>query len=415
MKTLLRTVIADQTEARVAIEGTVPRAIPSHLLDTREVVIISGIRRCGKSVLLHQLRSRLPEKDYYLNFDDERLIRFTVDDFKTLHELFIELFGVQKTFFFDEIQNVKGWERFVRRLRDAGNKVFITGSNATMLSREMGTHLTGRYLRHELYPFSFREYLLSVEGVCPDETPYGTAAKARLRAHFGDYFRQGGFPVFLQTKDPSVLRTLAESILYRDVMVRNHLTNEREILELVFYLASNVAKRASYSSLAKVIGVKNATTVKNYMSFLRDSYLAFQVGKYDHSVKKQLQNERKMYLIDNGLVDKLGFAFSENTGHLLENLVFVELQRRNGEVYYHARERECDFLVCEGWRVSESIQVCAAFENEKTRIREVEGLMDAMEAYSLSRGIIVTLDDEGEETILGKTVTYMPAWKWALR
>jgi uncharacterized protein len=158
MKELLKSVIFDQQKLGWNTRN-VKRDFPPAYLYNQEIVVITGIRRCGKSTLLQQIRVEQVEKDYFINFDDERLIQFRVEDFQILYETFIELFGVQKTFYFDEIQNIAGWERFVRRLHDYGNKVFITGSNANMLSRELGTHLTGRYVSHELYPFSFREFL----------------------------------------------------------------------------------------------------------------------------------------------------------------------------------------------------------------------------------------------------------------
>ena len=164
------------------------------------VVILSGIRRCGKSTLLQQIRSENKEKDYYLNFDDERLLHFTKDDFQQLHEIFIELFGVQKTFYFDEIQNVKYWEYFIRRLHNVGYKVYITGSNANLLSKELGTHLTGRHIQVELFPFSFKEFLDFNKVNFIEKDFYTTEGKATLKKYFESYYNDGGFPEYLQTK-----------------------------------------------------------------------------------------------------------------------------------------------------------------------------------------------------------------------
>ena len=413
MKDTLKTIIADQLDFFRVASHLVTREIPQNLVDNQEILVISGIRRSGKSTLLQQIRRGQKEKDYYLNFDDDRLVNFTVNDFQTLYELFIELFGVQKTFYFDEIQNIAGWERFIRRLHDGGCKVFITGSNATMLSRELGTHLTGRFLRYELYPFSFKEFLLFKKEAPLLKNIHKTADRAQLKSLFNDYFIDGGFPVFVRTKEVTVLKYLFESILYKDIMVRNKLTNEKELLELVFYLASNVSKLSTFNSLANIIGVKNASTVKNYISFLQDSYLIFQINKYDYSLKKQLMNAKKTYMIDNGLIKKLGFNFSENTGRLLENLVFIELKRRNKTLYYHSQKKECDFVVFEEHRANEAIQVCAVFENEQTKKRELDGLEEAMAVYSLASGKIITMDTEETITLNGdKTIQIIPAWKW---
>lgn len=193
MKNLIRTVIADQLNLTWD-DSFIRREFPEGLIEGENIVVISGIRRCGKSTLLHQLRADHPERDFYLNFDDERLLKFTVEDFQLLHETFIELFGPKKTFWFDEIQNIRGWERFVRRLHDYGYKVFITGSNATMLSKELGTHLTGRVLRHELFPFSFKEFLLLNNFEFDEIKVFSTEGKALLQRLYNEYSISGGFP-----------------------------------------------------------------------------------------------------------------------------------------------------------------------------------------------------------------------------
>lgn len=380
-----------------------------------EITVISGVRRCGKSTLLHEIRSKNTEKDYYFNFDDERLVNFKADDFQMLYEVFIELFGKQSTFYFDEIQNVDGWERFVRRLHDYKNKVYVTGSNASMLSRELGTHLTGRYYQQELFPFSFAEYLAYTEKEIPQKSFFSTEEKVQLHSDFIRYFSKGGFPAYLQSGNSQYLKSLYESILYRDVMVRNGLTNEKEILELVHFLASNTSKLFSYNSLTKVIGVKNATTVKSYLSFLENTYLLFLVNKYDFSVKKQIQNPKKIYFIDLGIVRELGFHHSEDNGRLLENLVFIELKRRGKEVYYHSQKHECDFVIKEKNRIVEAIQVSWSVYNPTTREREIEGLVEALASYKLKEGLILTDEDEDEFIIKNFKIRVMPTWKWLLK
>jgi len=413
MKELLRMVIMDQREM-IWNDSFVPRELPDRFLIGNPVVVISGIRRCGKSTLLHQIRSVRKEKDYYLNFDDERLIRFTVEHFQVLHELFIELFGEQKTFYFDEIQNISGWERFIRRLSDYGYNIFITGSNARMLSRELGTHLTGRYIQLELYPFSFREYLMYTHQEITDRDRASTAGRAKLSRWFNEYLTTGGFPAYLENRNELYLKSLYESILYRDVLVRNNLTNEKEVLELVYYLASNVAGPSSYNSLRKIIGIKNATTIRNYIGFIQDTYLLFQVSKYDPSLNKQVVNPKKTYFIDNSLVLKLGFSFSVQSGRLLENLVFIELKRRGKQVYYHQGRTECDFVVREGNRITEVLQVCYLFREPSVADREVRGLTEAMAQYRLNQGTIITTDTETTLQQEGYTIRVVYAWRWMM-
>ncbi len=382
--------------------------------EDNEVVVLSGVRRCGKSTLLHEIRSTQNESDYFFNFDDERVLKFTVSDFQILNELFIELFGTQNIYYFDEIQNIEGWERYIRRLRDYGRQVYVTGSNASMLSRELGTHLTGRYVRKELFPFSFKEFL-RFKGIDHSETGLlSTNEKSLIKGHFNGYFESGGFPAYLKSGNKEYLKSLYESILYRDVMVRNNLTNEKELLELIFYFSSNVGKLMSYNSLAKVVGVKNASTISNYVAFLQDSYLIFMVNKYDVSLKKQMQNAKKGYLIDLGLLRMLAFHHTEDNGRLLENLVFLELKRKGKEIYYHNQKKECDFVIKEKTKIVEAIQVSWSIEDEITYKRELAGLLDAVNAYGLKEGLILTESMEHDFDVEGLRVRVKPVWKWML-
>jgi predicted AAA+ superfamily ATPase len=380
----------------------------------REIEVISGIRRCGKSTLLHEIRTTNRERDYYFNFDDERLVKFTVDDFQLLFEVFIELFGKQETYYFDEIQNIKGWERFVRRLHDYNNKVYITGSNASMLSCELGTHLTGRYYQTELFPFSFREFLLFRKQSVPDKPNLNTEEKIKLHSSFIKYFNVGGFPFYIQSSSTQYLKSLYESIIYRDVLVRNGLKNDKEVLELVHYLASNTSKLVSYNGLTKIIGVKNASTIKSYLDFIQNTYLLFTISKYDRSLKKQLQNPKKTYFIDLGLIREIGFHHSEDNGRLLENLVFIELKRRSKKVFYHNQKHECDFVIREKNRIVEAIQVSWSVHNDATRKREFQGLLDALKTYDLTEGLILTNDEEDTIKENGYKIHIKPTWKWLL-
>ena len=381
--------------------------------DNEEIIIISGVRRCGKSVLLQQIRDRLPQKDYFFNFDDDRLGNFTIENFQQLYEVFIELYGEQNYFYFDEIQNIAGWEHFAKRLYNSGKKVFITGSNARMLSKELGTYLTGCYIAIELYPFSFSEFLNFREQQHLLGDISGTIARGEIQSAFNDYLKQGGFPIYLKSEDGIVLKTLYDNILYKDVMVRNQIVNEREVKELVYYTVSNIGKPLTYTSLAKVIGVKNPTTVKNYLEYIENTYLLFSLSKIDCSVKAQLRNPKKVYAIDNALVSRLGFHFSGEEGRLLENMVYIELRRRGGEIFYHnSGNTECDFVVRDGFRVVQAIQVCYLLGSSDTREREICGIRDAMDTYHLLEGTIVTNTHEEEVKYGDKIIHILPAWKW---
>ena len=417
MKDLLKQIILEQQEILHAQNKRyVQRNIADEWLQTSEILIISGIRRCGKSVLMQQIRDRLVEKDFFFNFDDERLANFKLDDFQKLQECFVELFGEQHTYYFDEIQNIEGWERFVRRLYNAGNKIVITGSNARMLSRELGTHLTGRYIQVEIYPFSFQEYLAMNEIPVNAKTLYTTTGRATMVKSFVKYMECGGFPKFLQDGSVSYLTSLYESIIYRDILTRNGLTNEKEMLELMFYLASNATKRVTYSSLGKVVGIQHPDTIKNYLEYIQQTYLISQLFRYDPSVKKQMMSPKKIYFVDNAIIKRIGFNATENNGVFLENLVFIELKRRGWDVYYYADKKECDFIVRKGLHISDAYQVTLKMDSPQTREREIAGVREAMQAYSLSKGYILTF--EGKETINfddGTIVEVVPVWEWILQ
>jgi hypothetical protein len=279
----------------------------------------------------------------------------------------------------------------------------------------LGTHLTGRYQQIELYPFSFLEYL-KLKGTELHSLDYfKTDDKVVLKAAFNEYFKLGGFPAFLKSKNTEYLKSLYESVLYRDVMVRNGITNEQEILELMFFVTSNTSKLISYNSLAKVIGVKNATTVKQYLGFLQDAYMLSVVPKYDVSVKKQLLNAKKVYGIDLGLMRQISFQHSENQGRLLENLVFLELKRQAKTIYYHRNKLECDFVIKEKNSITQAIQVCWSMHDDKTKQREINGLLDAMTAYHLKEGLILTEDESDSILIEDKKINMMPVWLWLLK
>ena len=412
MKQLLKDIIIDQ-KSFLPSKKTIIRSFPEKYLNNEEIIIISGVRRCGKSVLLQQIRDRLPQKDYFFNFDDDRLGNFTVENFQQLYEVFIELYGEQNYFYFDEIQNIAGWEHFAKRLYNSGKKVFITGSNARMLSKELGTYLTGCYIAIELYPFSFSEFLDFREQQHLLGDISGTIARGEIQSAFNDYLKQGGFPIYLRSEDGIVLKTLYDNILYKDVMVRNQIVNEREVKELVYYTVSNIGKPLTYTSLAKVIGVKNPTTVKNYLEYIENTYLLFSLSKLDYSVKAQLRNPKKVYAIDNALVSRLGFHFSGEEGRLLENMVYIELRRRGGEIFYHnSGNAECNFVVRDGFRVVQAIQACYLLGSSDIREREIRGIQDAMDTYQLLEGTIITNTHEEELKYGDKMIHILPAWKW---
>ena len=251
-------------------------------------VIISGLRRVGKSTLLAQMGHRIGQDAfYYLNFEDDRFISFQAGDFNDLYQALVEVFGQRTIFMIDEIQNIQGWEHFVRRFMDQGFKFYITGSNAALLSRELGTRLTGRYIPIELFPFSFNEYLAFHDTPPPQLERMTTVDIAQLRRKLDDYMRLGGIPDALKYPELPVLRTLYDDVLYRDIATRHRIEAVSALKELSFTLMSNPAGLVSFNKLKNRLGLGSVNTIKNYISYLENSWLIFTLNIYDFSVKRQ--------------------------------------------------------------------------------------------------------------------------------
>lgn len=398
LKETLRQIVIDQkTDLEFFEYGTEREGLGSIPLELPHAVIISGIRRSGKSTLLHQILKKLPNY-YYLNFEDTRLINFESGDFEKLDEVFHTEYGPSEFYLLDEIQNVKGWEIFVRSRLDRHKHLFITGSNASMLSKELGTRLTGRHINVELFPFSFGEALLFRKEIASPDS-------------FEWYFKQGGFPDFIKYGRPEILRELFTDILQRDIISRHKIRETKALHELALYLLSNVGKEFSYNSLKKMFQFGSVNTPISFVSYLEDSYLLFTIPKFDYSLKKQMINEKKVYSIDNGLSNANSVSFSSNKGRMLENFVFITLRRSHKNIYYFRENGECDFLIKEDSRIIIAIQV--AYElNEDNKKREIEGLLEAMRKFELREGFILTYNQEDEIDIEDKRIIIKPVWKW---
>ncbi|MGQ9848356.1 MAG: ATP-binding protein [Bacteroidales bacterium] len=410
-KKILRLVIIEQSKIFKSQKDYIKREIPSFFFDTKKIVAISGVRRCGKSTLLRQIAEKYPQF-YYLNFDDERLLNFDAGDFNNILEIFFELFGTNGVFFFDEIQNVNGWEKFISRLFNENYKIFITGSNAKLLSSELATSLTGRHLTLNLFPFSFREYL-SYHNFNLKEF-YDTKDKSKIKKYFAQYLEYGGFPEVVKSRNKNELVQLYQDVLIKDLIVRFKIKESKAFRELGLYLLSNISSLVSFNNLQKFLGIKSVTSVKNYIGFLEEAYLLFNVPKFDFSLKKQMINNKKIYAIDSGLYEAVSFKFSPNKGRLLENVVFLELKRRGNEVYYFKDKYECDFLIRHGNKITGAIQVTDSIAFPETRRREIAGLTEAIKKHSVKSALILTDDHEEEFKIGSKKIIVMPVWKWLI-
>jgi predicted AAA+ superfamily ATPase len=377
-------------------------------------VIISGLRRVGKSTVLAQLAHRLGEDQfYYLNFEDERFLGFQADDANDLYQFLIAVFGERRIFVVDEIQNINGWEHFVRRFMDMGAKFYITGSNASLLSRELGSRLTGRYVPVELLPFSFMEFLRFKQYALPDLTRLTTADQARLQYYLNEYLRSGGLPEALTYPELPLLRTLYDDVVYRDIATRYRITEVSALKELAFYIMSNPASLVSFNKLKTHLQLGSVNTVKNYIEYLENSWLLFTLNVYDYSVKRQQIAPKKVYGIDTGLLNVIGFAFSPNTGRQLENLIFLALRRQTKEIYYYASPGgyEVDFYLPE---TGQLIQVVQNLAQSDTRKREIRALTNAIQSLNLTHGTILSDTNEPPIGTRGITLTIRSIVEWLI-
>ena len=268
-------------------------------------LLITGIRRCGKSTFLNQILKK-QKKSYYLNLEDPRLEGFELTDFNKVEQIFKEIYGEGGVYFFDEIQNIEKWEKFIRYLVDKKEKVVISGSNASILSRDLGTKLTGRHIQAEMFPFSFTEFLNMKK------------SEPSLN-NFEEYFLKGGFPEFLKNDNPQILNELLSDIVLKDIAIRFGIKNTRILNKIAIFLTSNSGKEFSYNSIRKMLDIKSVQSVINYIGFFEDAYLIFTIPRFSYSYKQQQVNPKKVYSIDNGFAINNSASFSKDKGKMKQN------------------------------------------------------------------------------------------------
>ena len=362
------------------------------------IVIITGIRRCGKSTLMQQLIKSVNDKSCaFFNFEDPRIYGFDNTDFVKLDEI---IGTGNKFYFFDEIQNVENWEVFVRNLHDREKVICVTGSNASLLSRELGTKLTGRSVQIELLPFSYTEY-------CSFKKLHHNADSYKL------YIAEGGFPSFVKVGNKEILQQLFRDIIYRDIIVRHGVRNEKTLISIALYLISNAGKEFSYTNIKNTFSVGSVNSVMDYVSWFEDSYLMFTLPRFSWSLKSVAINPKKIYVIDTGFGDANSLSFSADYGRMFENAVYLQLRRKFKEMYYFREKGECDFVVKEQDKITHAIQVCLEL-NAENMAREVNGLIEALHFFNLETGYIITINQEDELIKDGKKVLLIPAWKWTV-
>jgi predicted AAA+ superfamily ATPase len=299
-------------------------------------------------------------------------------------------------------------------LYEQQNKIYITGSNAKLLSRELGTHLTGRTVQLEVFPLSFKEIIMHESPKLIDQKIFSSVDSGLILNLLSSYKTYGGIPEYYKFRKDEYIKNLYEGIIYRDIIARYHLAHEKALKELVYYFASNIGKEFSYHNLSQILGLKSSHTISNYCSYLQDCYMCFFINRYSHSLKKQLVYHKKCYMIDPALIRLIGFRVSQDLGRMLENIVFLHLKMLGLEIYFHKDKRECDFLVREGNQIVQAIQVAVHLNEQKIRAREIEGLLEAMKTYGLETGIIITENDQEELKVQEYQIKVVPIWKWLL-
>ena len=396
-KLIIEQVIESQKERLSNMKAGLLRNVPEYLGLSTHALIVSGIRRCGKSTWLQQVNKTYEGTSIYLNFEDPRLAGFELRDFNRLHE--IALNKGTLAYFFDEVQNIDNWESFVRFRLDEGYQVFITGSNASMLSRELGTKLTGRHITKELFPFSYNEYLSFTN-------------QERGEQSSGKYMISGGFPEYLKTGLPEVLMQAFNDIIVRDIAIRYNLKSTLVLQQLAVWLVSNSGKTFTGNSLRKAFQISSSSSIMEYLSYFVDAYLFFFIPKFSYSHKVQLVNPKKVYCIDNGFIKTNSVSFNEDNGRLLENMVFLQLRRQTTEIYYFSEKNECDFVVFQQGKIRGLYQVCWQLD-QNNMDREIAGLVEAMNYFGHPTASIITQNQSDTFIIGEKTITAQPFHEWS--
>lgn len=387
-------------------------------LNSKLAQVIIGIRRSGKSTLCFNVIKKSGEKFAYINFDDERFTNIGSDSLNTILESLYKIYGDFNHLFLDEIQNIDEWFLFVNKLLRTGMHILITGSNAKPLSGELATHLTGRHMKIELFPFSFSEY-------CEYEkinTAHGTTKeKGLLRAAFDDYLHNGGFPELLTEKrKQTYINTLVDNILKKDIEKRYAVKYKAAFENIANHLLNNAPAKINYSDLQKQFGLKSDHTAENYVTYAKNAYLVCGLHKYSSKSKIRIRDE-KAYAVDVALMNNRENAMAgENLGWRLETIVYIELLRRyrplECDVYYYDETAgKADFIVCKGNNVQQIIQVSYDISNPKTYKREISGLLLASSKTGCNNLLLITDHDEQNVTEGEKNICITPAYVWLVK
>ncbi len=387
-------------------------------LDRKEIVPITGCRRAGKTTLMYMTINHL-----LVDVDEENILFVKCDDERVEDEDLIEsarkkhkeMFDPEGRIylFLDEIQELEGWDKTVKRIYDLEEKTKIFLSGSRLLKSELSSALAGRFIYFDVYPFSFREFLKAKNIEWKDRAEF-LSKSTKIKHNLREYLQWGGFPEIVleddEEKKKELLRFYSDSILYRDVIKRSGINKPEKVEKLKNYLLSNFTNLLNYTKIANHLGV-TSDTISSYIHQMEESYFFFSIPMFSYSIKKQQFNPKKIYCIDNGIRNSVGFKFIDDIGRLYENSVFLELKRNNDEIYYwRDQDMEVDFLIKQDDSVKELIQVC--YDVSSAGEREENSLLHGLKEFDLQKGFVITGDTRKEIEIDGKKVKYVPLWEW---
>jgi len=398
-------------------------------LKTSHIIVITGVRRSGKSFIMRQLINSLIKEGIernrilFVNLEDPRFYRLDARSLQRIYEVYLEFLNPKGKpyIFLDEVQEVAEWERWVRTMQELEKaQLVISGSNAKLLGTELATLLTGRHLDLTVFPLSFGEFLTFC-GISLKEELEIINQETNIKRLFREYLEYGSFPeVVLAKEKREILLGYFEDILNKDIMRRFRIRKGEHLFRLARFYLTNISALTTFSSSEKFLNI-SADTIERFSNYLTEAYILHFLRRFSFKIKEQEKSPRKVYSIDTGLSNTIGFRFSENLGRIAENVLFLELERRrcinpNLELYYwkDIHHREVDFVVKEGFEPKELIQVCWDIASPLTKKRETSALLKAMDELDLKEGLIITEEYEGEEVFNDKKITYIPLWRWCL-
>ncbi|MHA1272564.1 MAG: ATP-binding protein [Promethearchaeota archaeon] len=393
----------------------------NNLLKTEQIIAITGIRRSGKTTLMKQfikkkiIEGENPLSFLYVNLEEPKFLgELSLEFLQQIYDAYIELIKPNDIpyILLDEVQNINGWERFVRALHEKKEAhIIVSGSTSKLLGKELGTLLTGRWLELKVYPLDFKEFL-DFKGIELKSKLDLLSNKSKIKQLLREYLEFGGFPlVVLKEEKEEILERYFNDIVGRDIIERYKIRKIEKLRFLAKYYLTNISSLITYRRIAKFMGL-SLDSVERFSSYLMEICVIFLIPKFSYTLKVQEVNPKKVYCIDPGLANFFGFRFSDNIGKLYENIVYLSLIENKMQVYYYKNKNECDFVIMEGQKITKAIQV--SYEITENKEREINGLLEAMNFFNLEEGFIITEDFESEEIINNKKIKYIPLWKWLL-